>query len=201
MNETEKDLKAFRNLLKMSPLFDLLGNFFEVLTNPDKYDAMFRELQEAHAQLDVVVSAVGPAKEISAMHAQTVLERDESRELLTSSKALTTKLKDEAESARITIIRKASEDAKEMRADAAERGDAMRTTTQAFVDKANATVKAADARIEARKKEVKTREDQVMRERDKVLSGREALDKGETALQSRLNHLDAAFAAAQAGKV
>ncbi len=193
MTETEKELLVIKKLLKMSPLFGLLGDFFEVLTNPDKYGPLFRELGEAHAALDLVVSAVGPAAEIPGMHARAQEAHVEAEGLLIQAKAAAEATKSEAKEAKTTIITKARAEADDNKAEIEARLEAQRVKTQEGTDQLAKDVAVAIQAAAMRVKSVKDREDRVGAAEKALKKAQTKLDIEEVDLTRRLDNLNAAM--------
>lgn len=193
MSETEKELLAIRKLLKMSPMFGLLGNFFEVLANPDKYDSLFKELHEAHVKLDVVVSAVGPAAEIPGMHARAQEAHVKAERLLIEATVAADTTKSDADAAKKTIITQARAEADAETATTEERLEGLRNQTQAGTDKLTQdTTKAAQVHA-AREASMKDREAKVTAAEETLKALQTELAAGENDLQKRLDNLNAAM--------
>ena len=146
----------------LPPGFVIVGQALQVLLDPAKYSAAITELNEAYAAANLVVSKVGKAEEIDGMHTAATENRDEAQRLLTEAKIVAANHAITAEAAKAAIIRKASEDAAQLRTDTETHCDALRTRTQEIVNAANAKMRSDADELEDRKTEVKRHEDQLI---------------------------------------
>ena len=192
---TEAETKFF----KMHPLFKLFADFLEVLSNPDKYGTLIEGLREESGRMETLVSKVGPAAEITAMHAQATEARDEAKGLLTESKSVTSRVMGEAEEAKVIIITKAREEANAERTGTEERLEAQRVATQDGTNRLAERTTEARRVHDTREARVKGREDKVRAAEKTVCEAAAKLEKDEADLQRRLDSLDAAMRPAKKG--
>lgn len=181
-------------------LFEVFAKLLDVLTDPDKYQPLMKALREEQDKANLVVSAVGPAKEIAVMHVEAKRGRDEAKRLLSESRTVSERLRTEAEAAKVTIITNARTEADANTAATEARLDEQRTTTQNGTDKLASNVAGAIQKHEVREAAVKAREDKVKSDEEDLAEGKANLATNEADLKGRLDNLNAAMQKSGAGK-